>query len=235
MPTVALLALASSLHGEEKISYEADFSKESALDAWFATSPEMWKITDTESEQGQALHLLGKSEKYNPPYRSPHSIVLLKDKVFGSFTLTAKVKTLQTSRGHRDMCIFWGWQDPSNFYYVHLGEKMDPNSSQIFIVKEDPRTPITNDNGDGIPWEDDAWHEVKLVRDAEAGTIEVYFDDMETPAKTAVDKTCQWGMIGRGSFDDLGLWDDVKIDGVAIEDKEPVLPEANRDGETVQE
>jgi hypothetical protein len=42
-------------------------------------------------------------------------------------------------------------------------------------------------------------------------------------------------MIGLGSFDDLGLWDDVKIDGVAIEDKEPVLPEANRDGETVQE
>ena len=37
----------------------------------------------------------------------------------------------------------WGWQDPARFYYVHLGEKPDPHSSQVFIVNDAPRTAIT--------------------------------------------------------------------------------------------
>ena len=123
---------------------------------------------------------------------------------------------------------------PSNFYYVHLGEKPDPNSSQIFIVKEAPRTPITKTNKGGIPWENDKWHAVKLVRKVSDGTIELYFDDMDTPVKTAKDTTYRWGLIGLGSFDDLGMWDDVKINGVLVEDKKPVLPTPERQGETVQ-
>lgn len=194
----------------------------------------MWELVDAEPKQGQALKLSGQSGTYKPPFRSPFSVLLLKDAVLGDFTLTAKVKTLQTSRGHRDMCIFWGWQDPSHFYYVHLGEKVDPNSSQIFIVNENPRTPITKENTAGIPWQDDTWHQVKLVRDVSKGTIEVYFDDMENPAKTAIDTTFGWGLVGLGSFDDLGLWDDVKIDGVAIHDRKATLPDPNRKGKTIQ-
>ena len=201
-----------------------DFEKEGALSAWFPTQTDRWVIADTKSDRGKALHLLGASRKYQPPFRSPLSINLLKEKVFGDFVLTAKVKTLQTSRGHRDMCIFWGWQDPAHFYYVHLGEKVDPNSSQVFIVKEAPRTPITTVNVGGIPWKDDTWHDVKLVRKVKDGTVEVYFDDMDKPVKTAKDKTFQWGMIGLGSFDDLGMWDDVRIDGELIDGKSPVLP-----------
>ena len=66
---------------------------------------------------------------------------------------------------------------------------------------------------------------MKLVRDVEKGTIEVFFDDMETPCKVAEDKTFGWGMIGLGSFDDLGMWDDLRIEGALIEGKEPELPE----------
>lgn len=225
----------SLLSADEAVPIHQDsFDTAEAFSNWFPTQPDRWKITDTTTDQGHTLHLLGPSKKYNPPFRSPHSIILLKDHVVGDFVLTAKVKTLQTSRGHRDMCIFWGWQDPSNFYYVHLGEKPDPNSSQIFIVNESPRTPITKTNAGGIPWEDDTWHEVKLVRKIDEGTIEVYFDDMITPVKTAQDTTYQWGMIGLGSFDDLGMWDDIKIDGVPIEGESPVLPTQNRSGATVQ-
>ena len=149
--------------------------------------------------------------------------------------LTAKVKTLQKPTGHRDMCIFWGWQDPSHFYYVHLGEKPDPHSSQIFIVDDNPRLSITRSNQGGIVWQDDTWHEVKVVRKVKAGTIEVYFDDMEKPAKTANDRTFQWGLIGLGSFDDLGMWDDVRINGVKIKGQQATLPEQERQGPTRNE
>jgi len=210
--------------------HEDDFESAEALAGWLPTQADRWQITDTKSDRGKALHLLGASRNYRPPFRSPLSITLLKGKVLGDFVLTAKVKTLQTARGHRDMCIFFGWQNPANFHYVHLGEKPDRNSSQIFIVKEAPRTAITKTNTGGIPWKNDTWHEVKWVRKVGDGTIEVYYDDMEKPCKTAVDTTFKWGMIGLGSFDDLGMWDDVKIDGVVVEGRSPVFPEPGRKG-----
>ena len=232
---LAVIGVLPAFGGDKaKLIHEDSFDSKESLSNWFPTQADKWKITDTKSDQGSALHLLGASRGYNPPFRSPHSITLLKGKVVGDFVLTAKVMTLQNSRGHRDMCIFWGWQDPANFYYVHLGEKPDRNSSQVFIVKEAPRTPITKTNTGGIPWKDGKWHNVKLVRKVADGTIEVYFDDMTKPAKTAKDTTYQWGMIGLGSFDDLGMWDDVRINGVLVKGKSPVLPDPNRKGPTKQ-
>jgi hypothetical protein len=204
--------------------WEDHFETQGALSNWHPTQKDRWKISDTRSARGKALHLLGVSRKYKPPFRSPHSILLLKNKVLSDFVLTARVKTLQKPTGHRDMCVFFGWQDPANFYYVHLGEKPDPHSSQIFIVKQAPRTSITTKNAGGVPWKDDHWHEVKVVRRVEDGAIEIYFDDMKTPVKVARDTTFQWGLIGLGSFDDLGMWDDVRIDGVLVGGKKPVLP-----------
>ena len=207
--------------------FQTDFECEDAFSKWLPTQQDRWKITDFKGQQNKALHLLGVSRKYKPPHRSPHSIALLKDHVFGDFVLTAKVMTLQNSRGHRDMDVFFGWQDPANFYYVHLGEKPDPHSSQIFIVDDKPRTAITTKNTGGIPWKNEHWHDVKVVRKVKDGTIEIYFDDMENPAKVAKDKTYQWGMIGLGSFDDLGAWDDVRISGELITDKKPILPKTH--------
>lgn len=224
----AIVSGDSSLFAQKlPVLHQDDFEAAGALSKWLPTQADKWTITDTKSKQGKVLHLLGASKAYKPPFRSPLSITLLKGKTVGDFVLTAKVQTLQTARGHRDMCIFFGWQDPSHFYYVHLGEKPDPNSSQIFIVKDAPRTPITEKNAGGIPWKDNRWHDVKVVRTVKDGLIAVYFDDMQTPVKVAHDKTFQWGMLGLGSFDDLGQWDDVVIRGTTVSDQEPVLPKSS--------
>tara|TARA_R110002096_G_scaffold147671_16_gene307693 strand:+ start:28741 stop:29451 length:711 start_codon:yes stop_codon:yes gene_type:complete len=208
------LIVSESSFAEEEMPVVFEDNFQSGMQSWFPSDNDRWIITKTE-DRGNVLHLLGKS-RYQPPHRSPHSIVLLKEQVLGDFVLTAKVKTLQTTRGHRDMCVFFGYQDPAHFYYVHLGEKPDPHSSQIFIVNNAPRTKITETPDVGVAWSDGDWHDVKVVRRAAEGLIEVYFDDMETPQKVAHDKTFQWGMIGLGSFDDLGQWDDVVIRGVKV-------------------
>lgn len=180
---------------------------------WQPTDEAMWKIE--ERDGNKAYHLLGKSN-YQPPQRSPHSISLLKDKILGDFVLTARVLTLQTSRGHRDMCVIFGHQDPAHFYYVHLGEKTDPHANQIFIVNNAPRIAISEKTNEGTPWKDATWHQVKVVRKVADGLIEIYFDDMTTPQMVAHDKTFTWGGIGLGSFDDMGLWDDVEIRGLEV-------------------
>ena len=56
-----------------------DFEKDTTDKLWFPTQKDKWKITDS-PDQGKALHLLGKSGAYHPPFRSPHSITLLKTK-----------------------------------------------------------------------------------------------------------------------------------------------------------
>ena len=164
-PILILLALAVSLHAEKPVPLIAkeDFSKGS--DAWETTDDKKWKITEVDGNQ--VFELLGKSN-YNPPHRSPHSIALLKDKIVGSFILTARIQTTQTTRGHRDLCFFFNYQDPTHFYYLHLGEVPDPNSSQIFIVNEAPRKNLTLSKK-GIPWKNGQFHNLTIVREVERG------------------------------------------------------------------
>ena len=212
MRPLMLSFIAFTIHASTT-AHDLEFadSFDAGMKHWKPTDASKWTITQVDGNN-PALQLLGASD-YAPPHRSPLSIALLQDIVVGDFTLTARVQTLQTTRGHRDMCLFFGYQDPANFYYVHLGERPDPNSSQIFIVDDAPRTKITTSPDVGVPWKDAEWHQVKVVRDTQTGTIEVYFDDMDSPQKTAVDTTFTWGAIGLGSFDDLGLWDDIRLIG----------------------
>ncbi|WP_437205604.1 hypothetical protein [Planctomicrobium sp. SH664] len=209
---MALSLADSSLSAAEPktITLTEDF--ETGADRWEPTDPKAWTVDKIEGNH--VYHIHGNSD-YKPPYRSPFNISLLKDVVVSDFELTARVKTLQTSRGHRDMCVVFGYQDPANFYYVHLGEKTDPHSNQVMRVQNAPRTMITETNDEGTPWKDDTWHTVKVVRKVDDGLIEIYFDDMEKPRKIAHDKTFGWGRIGLGTFDDLGLWDDLKIKGTS--------------------
>jgi quinoprotein glucose dehydrogenase len=203
---------------ELPLVFRDDFSE--GAGGWEPTDPKAWKITEVDGDP--AYEILGGSD-YQPPHRSPFNIALRKDGIVGDFVLTARVQTKQTSRGHRDMCLVFGYQDPANFYYVHLGEKTDPHSNQIFLVNEAPRVAISEKASDGTPWESGRWHQVKIVRSVATGLIEVFFDDMETPSHVARDKTFAWGRVGIGTFDDMGLWDDVELRGLAVEPRLALL------------
>src|SRR5207342_556777 len=97
--------------------------------------------------------------------------------------------------GHRDLCLFFGHQDASHFYYAHLGKEADPHANSIFLVDGKPRVSIAESRTKGTPWTV-GWHHVRLVRKVEDGRIEVFFDDMATPAMVAHDKTFAHGRVG---------------------------------------
>lgn len=189
---------------------------ESGADRWSPTDPQAWKIEKTDGNS--VYSQFTKRSKYDPPHRSPYNIALLKDVTVGDFELTARVRSTIPDYGHRDACLFFGYQDPAHFYYVHLGKKADDHANQIFIVNNAPRTKISKTSTAGTNWTDD-WHNVKIVRNAASGQIAIYFDDMEKPVMTAEDKNFTWGQIGIGSFDDTTQWDDIKLQGQAVEPK----------------
>jgi hypothetical protein len=193
---------------------------ERGMDRWQTTDPDpangVWKIIEGGAPGNHALRVTGTS-KYQPPFRSPHSIALVKDTVVGDFEFSVQVQETNVNAGpHRDLCFFWGYQDPAHFYYAHLGAKADPHACQIFIVNGAARTMITVDQATGTPWTE-GWHNVKVVRNVADGTIKVYFDDMEKPLMTARDKTFTWGQVGLGTFDDHGNFDDFELRGIRVE------------------
>ncbi len=195
---------------------------EDGLGRWQTTDPDprkpFWRIESltTRGQPNHVLRVLGKSD-YRPPHRSPHSISLLKNLVVGDFELTLDAQNTNVNAGgHRDLCLFWGYQDPSHYYYVHFGAKADPHACQIFIVNDAPRIMITVDQAVGTPWTD-GWHRLKVVRNVDDETIEVFFDAMDKPLMTARDTTFTWGQIGIGTFDDHGNFDNLVLRGLKVE------------------
>ena len=203
---------------EEGLTYEQDFASPAVLGQLQVTDVEAWDWSD---EGGiNSLELLGASE-YSPPHRSPTSIALVDELLFADFDLD--VDLLQTGReyGHRDMCLFFGFESPSRFYYVHLASTPDPHAHNIFLVDDAPRVAIAPVGEKGIDWGDGVWHHVRIERRVESGTIRVFFDDLETPVLEAVDKTLSWGRVGFGSFDDSGRIAKLRVSAPEVKKSKP--------------
>ena len=217
-----VLALAARSSAQEKsagkitdlpLLYEAGFEDAKvggeAAD-WKPTDPKVWKIGEQGNNQ---FYSQFQASKYKPAHRSPFNYTLLKDHVVGDFVMEVRVQSTRAEYGHRDACFFFGHQDADHFYYVHIATKADDHANQVFIVNDAPRTKVSKTSTDGTRWSE-GWHNVRIVRRVEPGTIEVYFDDMEKPIMTAVDKTFTHGQVGFGTFDDTANFDNFKLYGV---------------------
>ena len=191
--------------------FQEDFEK--GATHWAPKDPTGWKVKKTKS--GQVYSQFKKDSSYQPPHRSPFHVSLIKDVLVGDFELTVQVRSTHEDYGHRDVCLFLGFQDSAHFYYVHLGKKTDDHANQIFIVNEKPRIKISHKTTSGTNW-DDQWHTVKIVRRIKDGLISVYFDDLQHPIMLAKDQTFSWGKVGLGSFDDTGDWDNLQLRGIRV-------------------
>ncbi len=183
---------------------------EQGNDQWTATDATAWSIQKV-ADDNHAMGLNRRQSKYKPKHRSPLNIALLNDVQVTDFVLTFDVRSTKDTGNHRDCCVFFAHQNPTQFYYAHLGAKPDPASGQIMIVNNAPRTPMSK-NKNHVGWDDD-WHQVKLTRNASNGEIKVYFDDMQKPLMTATDKTFTKGQVGIGSFDDMNDFDNIRLYG----------------------
>ncbi|MEW6071169.1 MAG: hypothetical protein AB1726_01060 [Planctomycetota bacterium] len=181
--------------------YAEDFAGRGVLEGFTFSDPAAWSWTD---EGGvPSLELRGESS-YRPPFRSPASLALVPGILVRDFDL--EVDLLQTGRdyGHRDLCLFFGFQSASRFYYVHLATTPDPNAHNIFLVDGAPRRNLAEVAAQGVDWGRDQWHRVRVERRVGEGTIRVFWDRGEEPILTATDTMLDWGRLGFGSFDDTG-------------------------------
>ena len=204
IPMLHLLACLASIHAETLRPLD-DHS------AWCFGDPSAWSWS---KEDGATVLTLAKQSGFKPKVRSPFNLAWLKTTDWSSFTLMVEARLTKFDEGNNDLCLAFARQDESRFYYAHLGEKADEVHHQIHLVDHADRRKITATRTEGIPWKPGAWHKLKLVHDPATGSITVYFDDMARPVLTALDKTLDHGWIGLGSFDGLGQFRNLVIEGV---------------------
>ena len=197
------------------LQWQPDFKDKKLLTQLEITDARAWRLSDSKGKS--ALELIGGS-RYRYKVESPQSIALLPTQKFGDFLLEAEL--IQTGReyGHRDLCLFFGFQDPGHFYYAHFASKTDPRANQIFIVNEKPFTKISLKTTEGSKWGQDKWRKVRVQRIG--SKITVWFDDMKTPAMLADDKTFGAGFLGFGSYNDTGMFANVRVWAPASEEVE---------------
>jgi len=186
-----------------KINFHDNFSS-GKLDAWQFPFPEDWVV----KEEGllHYLHMLRNREPLVP--RRPQQFALVKSITVGSFTLETRVR-----REGRSMLIVFNYVDTLHFYYTHLsvdsGAKVDVHNG-IFMVDGAPRRRIAGtEAAPALP--DTNWHKVRVQRDVNSGSIEVFVDDEPQPRFSVVDNTFKCGQVGLGSFDETGDFTDVKL------------------------
>lgn len=210
----SLLLSQTSIPEDYQLIYAQDFESPQAINGFEMTDSEAWKIS--KEETGNSLELFGKSN-YKPPVRSPFNIALIKDVLVGDFTFEVDLNQTGKEYGHRDLCLFFGVNSPTNFYYVHIASIASNHTNNIFIVNDEARVKIATKTTSGTNWgEQNSWHKVKIEREVVSGSIKIYFDDMKNPIMEATDIHFKEGRIGLGSFDDTGKFDNVKIWSNAI-------------------
>jgi hypothetical protein len=178
------------------ISIQHNFAAGS-LKAWDMPFPEDWEIL----QQG-GLHYLHMKRNREPLVpRRPMQFVRLKGIEVGSFTLDVNVR-----RAGGSMIVVFNYVDTLHFYYVHLSENPGTQISVhngIFIVNGGPRYRIAGlEATPALP--DRSWHNVRIVRNARTGSIQVFLDKQPQPKFFVIDRTFTCGQIGLGSFDETG-------------------------------
>ena len=204
-----VVSFAQSYPDNFRLVYHQNFELPQALLDFDMSDDSAWRI-QAENEQN-VLELHGESN-YRSVVRSPFNIAVIRSFTLGDFVFEAKLAQTGREYGHRDLCLFFGMKDPTHFYYVHLATTADDHANNIFIVNDAPRIKIATTSSSGTDWgATGSWHTVRIERNLASGSIKVFFDQSKEPVMVANDSNFGVGHIGLGSFDDTGMFDDIKI------------------------
>ena len=180
-----------------------DFSEEGAWSLQVADSPDAAGPTHWLELSSDAP-----KQRYNPPHRSPHRMALLKGPGVGDFRLEFDALSTGRAYDHRDLCVFFAWQDPACFHYLHLAPKPDPRAHNFFLVNYAARRSLEPVFKKGLAWPDDTW--VHLVVERRGNTVVVHADGVQVLSSDKVD--LGGGRVGVGSFDDSGRFANMTLE-----------------------
>jgi hypothetical protein len=186
-----------------------DFETGSA-EAWRPNEPAHWRIAEDQGSKVYELTAPGTPGAV----RAPTSWSVLAGHDVSSFEFSGRLRCdTDPATAVRDMCVIFHYQDPTHFYYVHFAGQSDDVHNIIGLVDGADRVKINAEPAGTSVFRltDRAWHAFKVTCDARTGEIRAYLDDMTAPILTARDQALGHGLVGVGSFDDTGAFDDIVL------------------------
>jgi hypothetical protein len=195
--------------GDRSRVVTSDFETGTA-DGWTPNDPSHWRVAGDDGSKVYELTAPGTPG----PVRAPTSRSLLAGYDVASFEFSGRLRCdADPAIPVRDMCVFFHYRDPTHFYYVHFAGSSDEVHNIIGLVDGADRVKINAEPAGASVFRltDRAWHTFKVTCDARTGEIRAYLDDMAAPILTARDRTLGHGLVGVGSFDDTGAFDDLRL------------------------
>lgn len=187
----------------------SDFESGSA-EGWRPKDPAAWRVVEDDGSMVYELTAPGEPGEV----RAPTAWSLWTGHEVSSFELTGRLRChTDPATIHRDMCVVFHFRDPTHFGYVHFSGTSDGVHNIIGLVDGADRVKINREPAGGSVFRltDRGWHAFKVVCDAEAGEVRAYLDDLAEPILTAPVRGAGRGLVGVGSFDDTGAFDDLKL------------------------
>jgi hypothetical protein len=181
-----------------------------AADGWTPNDPAHWRVADDNGSKVYELTAPGTPG----PVRAPTSIAVLAGRDVASFEFSGRLRCdTDPATSVRDMCVIFHYQDRTHFYYVHFAGTSDEVHNIIGLVDGADRVKINAEPAGGSVFRltDRGWHAFRVTCDASSGEIRAYLDDLASPILTARDRRLAHGLVGVGSFDDTGAFDDLKL------------------------
>ncbi len=180
-----------------------------AIDVLDFLNPASWKADTVEGRSCLVLDVPGEQR---PPVRRPGEYALLKlEAPLRDYTVTVEAQSIEPlSLVGRDVCILFGFQDDTHFYYAHISNDSNGETHNVIMkVEGDARRPIHRE-GRPEPRMTAGWHTIRVGHSA-AGDIKVWVDDLQTPLMSAHDSDYPSGGIGIGAFDDRAAFASLAI------------------------
>lgn len=199
--------------GDPVLLMSCDFETGTA-EGWQPKDAGRWRVADVGGSKAYELTAPGEQGAI----RAPTAWSVWTGREVASFDLSGRLRChTDPATAVRDMCVIFGYRDPAHFYYVHFAGTSDGVHNIIGLVDGADRVKINAEPAGGSVFRltDREWHRFKVVRDAAAGEIRAYLDDMTVPILTARDRTLGRGLVGVGSFDDTGAFDDLELRALA--------------------
>lgn len=168
-----------------------------------------WKLDTVEGRECLVLDVPGEQR---PPVRRPGEYTLWKDgaPVLDCTFIIEACSLEPSSKKGRDVCILFGFQDDTHYYYAHISNDSNGTFHNVIMkVEGDDRRRI---NIEDLPEPrlDDGWRTIK-IRHLASGEITVWVDDLNVPLMSALDTTYSSGGIGFGSFDDRAAFSTLQL------------------------
>jgi hypothetical protein len=216
--TAAAIALALSLvwaacarnDGDGRVLLIASDFETGTAEGWRPKDAGRWRVVASGGSNVYELTAPGEQGTV----RAPTEWSLWAGREVSSFEFSGRLRChTDPSTAVRDMCVLFHFQDPTHFCYVHFAGTSDGVHNIIGLVNGADRVKINAEPAGASVFRltDREWHAFKVVCDAATGEIRAYLDDMTAPILTARDRTLGRGLVGVGSFDDTGAFDDLEL------------------------